>query len=293
LQASTDADSAVRRGSRAEFVSGHRRFRHRADGAGGSGSMCLPPFGVPWPLVLIWLGQFRRFSTLPTMWKVLDFQAWPGPFVGRRAGPACRSGALCWSRAPTRKFFSKLKASAPCCWCSRPRCFFIRKPMAFGFLGRQRRADRGRSDLPAAIPRRPCRFYSGPLPNLVGERARLDQGPAPRRVPDFHGTVLGAAPAGADRQPASSRRKYSGLALLALPRHTGRRTDSATPRLSGAERPQFLRRRARSAVFLSGAFGLVWEQHRRALGQRFHVSNHIRQPRRACRTKYVMTGLYG
>jgi hypothetical protein len=58
----------------------------------------LPP-AIAVPLVLI-CSVSSQISTLPSMWKVLDFKlAWP--FVAGGSS-ACRSGR-CWSRAPIRK----------------------------------------------------------------------------------------------------------------------------------------------------------------------------------------------
>ena len=58
----------------------------------------LPP-AVAVPLVLI-CSVSSQISTLPSMWKLLDFKlAWP--FVAGGCS-ACRSGR-CWSRAPTRR----------------------------------------------------------------------------------------------------------------------------------------------------------------------------------------------
>src|SRR4030081_955409 len=89
----------------------------------------LPP-SIAVPLVLI-CSVSSQISTLPTMWKVLDFRlAWPFVVGGLAGMPVV---AVFVARADPQVF--KLRVVAMLLVFPAA-LFFIRKPMAFGFGGR-------------------------------------------------------------------------------------------------------------------------------------------------------------
>ena len=134
----------------------------------------LPP-SIAVPLVLI-CSVISQISTLPSMWKLLDFKlAWPFVIGGlarhadrRAAGRARRPASL---QAQRRRDAAGVSDRA------------VFHPQADGVS--LRRPDRRRlrriCRRHSRRPRRPVRPASDP----VGQRARLDQGSAARRLPDL------------------------------------------------------------------------------------------------------------
>ena len=159
----------------------------------------LPP-AIAVPLVLI-CSVSSQISTLPSMWKVLDFKlAWPfvaGGLVGHAdrgaAGRARRPAEL---QAERRRDAAGVSDSA------------LFHPQADG-VSLRRPAGRRSRRICRRHPRRPRRPVR-PASDPVGERARLDQGSAARRIPDLqrHRARRRAVPA--DRQRLRQSRTSSG-----------------------------------------------------------------------------------
>ena len=159
----------------------------------------LPP-AIAVPLVLI-CSVGSQISTLPSMWKVLDFKlAWPFVAGGLVGMPI---GALLVARADPQNF----KLSVGVMLLVFPTAlYFIRTPMAFRFGGRLGRRSRRICRRHPRRPRRPLRPASDP----VGERARLDQGSAARRIPDLQRHRARRRTVPADRQRFRRSRTSSG-----------------------------------------------------------------------------------
>ena len=190
------------------------------------------------------------------MWRVIDFKlAWPFVIGGLAGMPI---GALLVARADPQHF----KLSVGAMLLVFPAAlFFIRKPMAFSFGGRAADAAVGfAGGILGGLA-----GLSGPLPTLWASVRGWTKDQRRGVFQIFNGTVLGAALL---LQIASGfvKPEVFWLALLAHAGHADRRTDRHA-RLSGAERPQFLRRRARPAVSVRARTGV--EQHWHAVALRW------------------------
>src|SRR3954454_13597266 len=165
----------------------------------------LPP-SLAVPLVLI-CSVSSQISTLPTMWKVLDFRL-AAPFViGGLAGMPI--GALLVTRADPQNF----KLSVGAMLLVFPAAlFFIRKPMAFQFGGKAAAAAVEFADgLLAGLA-----GLSGPLPTLWASVRGWTKDQRRGVFQIFNGSVLGAALC---LQIASGFIQWNvfWLALLAMP----------------------------------------------------------------------------
>jgi uncharacterized membrane protein YfcA len=142
----------------------------------------LPP-SVAVPLVLI-CSVSSQISTLPTMWKVLDFRL-AAPFViGGLTGMPI--GALLVARAEPQIF----KLSVGVMLLAFPTAlFFVRKPMAFRFGGRPADAAVGfAGGILGGLA-----GLSGPLPTLWASVRGWTKDQRRGVFQIFNGTVLGAA----------------------------------------------------------------------------------------------------
>jgi uncharacterized membrane protein YfcA len=142
----------------------------------------LPP-AVAVPLVLI-CSVSSQISTLPSMWKVLDFKlAWPFVAGGLLGMPI---GALLVARADPQHF----KLSVGVMLLVFPAAlYFIRKPMAFSFGGRLADATIGfAGGILGGLA-----GLSGPLPTLWASVRGWSKDQRRGVFQIFNGTVLGAA----------------------------------------------------------------------------------------------------
>ena len=141
----------------------------------------LPP-AIAVPLVLI-CSVSSQISTLPSMWKLLDFRL-ALPFVaGGLVGMPI--GALLVARADPQLF----KLSVGVMLLVFPTAlYFIRKPMAFRSAAA---SPTPASNLPAAFSA--ALPALGPASDPVGQRTRMDQDQRRGVFQIFNGTVLGAA----------------------------------------------------------------------------------------------------
>jgi len=142
----------------------------------------LPP-SLAVPLVLI-CSVSSQISTLPAMWKVLDFKlAWPFVIGGLAGMPI---GTLLVARADPQVF----KLSVGVMLLVFPTAlFFIRKPMAFRFGGRSADAAVGfAGGILGGLA-----GLSGPLPTLWASIRGWSKDQRRGVFQIFNGTVLGAA----------------------------------------------------------------------------------------------------
>src|SRR4051812_21722107 len=195
----------------------------------------LPP-SMAVPLVLV-CSVIAQTSTLPSIWKTLDFRLiWPFLTGGLAGVPL---GTLLIAHADPHNF--KLTVGVfllvfPVA------LYFQRTPMAIRFGGKL--AD-------GAIRRRNSRRSGGavgPAADPVGQRARLGQGRAARHFPDLQ---LDRA---RSRAGSSGRFRAGGAASDLVGADRAARNDprrgSGRARLSCAERQEFSRRGARPVVSL-------------------------------------------
>ena len=142
----------------------------------------LPP-AVAVPLVLI-CSVSSQISTLPSMWKLLDFKlAWPFVAGGLVGMPI---GALLVARADPQQF----KLSVGVMLLVFPTAlYFVRKPMAFRFGGRLADAAVGfAGGILGGLA-----GLSGPLPTLWASVRGWSKDQRRGVFQIFNGTVLGAA----------------------------------------------------------------------------------------------------
>ena len=206
----------------------------------------LPP-AIAVPLVLI-CSVSSQISTLPSMWKLLDFKL-ALPFVaGGLLGMPI--GALLVARADPQTF----KLSVGVMLLVFPTAlFFIRKPMAFRFGGRIADACVGfAGGILGGLA-----GLSGPLPTLWASIRGWTKDQRRGVFQIFNGTVLGAA------LILQSRHRFREAERLpARAAGDARHADRRPPRhahLPRPERPKFLRRRAGAAVSVRARIGV--EQH--------------------------------
>ena len=205
----------------------------------------VPP-AIAVPLVLI-CSVAAQLSTLPAMWRLLDFKlAWPFVAGGLLGMPI---GALLVARADPQIF--KLSVGV----------MLLVFPAALYFMPRASRSVSAenrltpRSDLPAAFsaasPAFPARFrFCGPA---CAAGARTSAAAFSRSS-----TASCSAPRFWCRWPAAlSTARCSGWRCWRC-QHVSRRLDRRA-HLPGAQRPQFLRPRAGPAVRLRPQYGV--EQH--------------------------------
>ena len=159
----------------------------------------LPP-AIAVPLVLI-CSVSSQISTLPSMWKVIDFRlAWPFVAGGLVGMPI---GALLVARADPQNLQAQRRRDAA--GVSGSALFH---PQADGVSLRRPAGRRSRRICRRHPwrPRRPVRPASDP----VGERPRLDQGSAARRIPDLQRHRARRRIVPADRQRLRQSRTSSG-----------------------------------------------------------------------------------
>ena len=202
----------------------------------------LPP-AIAVPLVLI-CSVSSQISTLPSMWKLLDFRLALPFVVGGLIGMPI--GTLLVARADPQHF----KLSVGVMLLVFPTAlYFIRKPMAFRFGGRLADAAVGfAGGILGGLA-----GLSGPLPTLWASVRGWTKDQRRGVFQIFNGTVLGAALC---LQIANGFVKTTSSGWPCWRCRAPDRRPHRHAHLSGAERPEFLRRRL-ALLFLSG-LGLVW-----------------------------------